>query len=173
MMPTETHTAMKKTSSRKRQRGIALLVTLFALMLLSAIGLAMMYATNTEVMINANFRDKQSAQYGSMSGVQEARDRIQPVNVVAPIVAPTGLPVTTAANVIYIINPKSGETVAPWDTTNSYFATELCRERTLGLSGTAGVPCTTTPTGSAWYSTVNDSQSASAPWNLASPLATK
>src|SRR5260370_4177365 len=105
-----------------------------------------------------------------MSGVQEARDRIQPVNVVAAITAANLLPVTTAANVIYIINPRGGETVAPWDSTNSYFDTELCQEHTLGLSGTAGVPCTTTVSGSSWYSTVNDSSSSSAPWNLTAPI---
>src|SRR5258705_8678489 len=35
----------------------------------------------------------------------------------------------------------------------------------MGLSGTSGVPCTTLPTGSSWYSVVDDSQSSSAPWN--------
>src|SRR5258708_40269591 len=100
---------MKRTSARKRQQGVALLIALFALMLLSAIGLGMMYATNTETLINAHYRDKQRAQYGSMSGAQEARDRIQPVNVVAAITALKQLPLTTDANVVHIINPSSGE----------------------------------------------------------------
>src|SRR5216684_8394937 len=99
-------TTMKRIAKGKREEGIALLVALFALMLLSAVGLGMMYATNTETSINANYRDKQIAQYGSMAGVQEARDRIQPVNVVAPITAPNVLPSLTSKNVFYIINPK-------------------------------------------------------------------
>ena len=42
----------------------------------------------------------------------------------------------------------------------------------LGLTGTPGVPCTSTAAGS-WYTTVDDSQSSSAPWNFTTPLATK
>lgn len=163
---------MKKWTD-KTERGIALIVALFALLLLSAVGLGMMYATNAETYINANFRDKQIAQYASVAGVQEARDRIQPVNTIAPITAPTAVPSTSAANIIYIINPSSGETVAPWDTSNAYFDSELCQENVLGLSGTAGVPCTTIASGSTWYSTVDDSASSNAPWNLTTPTANK
>jgi len=162
-----------KSTRKKKQRGIALVMVLFALMLLSAVGLAMMYATNTETAINANFKDKQVALYASMAGLQEARDRIQPVNVVAPILAPTGLPQNGAPNVIYIINPRNGETVAPWNTSNAYFDTEFCHENVISMTGTVGTPCTTIASGASWYSTVNDSQSANAPWNIASPLAMK
>src|SRR5947209_18267747 len=116
-------------------------------MVLSAVGLGMMYAANTETVINANYRDKQIAQYASVAGLYEARDRIQPVNVVAPITPPNVAPSTSAANVIYIINPRGGETVAPWDTSNPYFDTELCQENTLGLSHTAGVQCAAAPSG--------------------------
>jgi len=61
---------------------MALLSTIFTVLLLTAIGMAMIYASNMDSMINANYRDKQRAQYASVSGVQEARDRIQPVNLV-------------------------------------------------------------------------------------------
>lgn len=165
---------MKTTGSAPAsQRGVALLVALMALLLLSAIGLGMMYSSDTDTVINANYRDKQLAMYASMAGVQEARDRIQPQNTVANIAFPAGLPSASVANVIYIINPKNGETVAPWSTGNAYFDDELCQENVLGLSGTNGVPCTTTASGSTWYSTVNDSQTSSAPWNLGSPLSAK
>ena len=163
---------------RERQRGVALLMALLALLLLSAIGLGMMYSTGTDTVINANYRDKQLAMYASMAGVQEARDRIQPVNTVAAIAVATDtasfdLPSTSAANVVYIINPGSGETVAPWNTGNVYFDTELCQENVLGLSGSNGVPCTASGSGSGWYTTVDNSQSSSAPWNLTSPLQAK
>ena len=58
-MTTERQMKTNKTSRRKRQSGVALLIVLFALMLLSCIGLAMMYATNTETyikMIDYNLR---------------------------------------------------------------------------------------------------------------------
>src|SRR4029077_12462188 len=102
---------MKKCSPRQREHGIALLMTMLALMLLSVIALGMMVSTNTETTITSNFRDKQAATFAAMAGLQEARDRIQPVT--HSIVAPTDAPSLSAANIIYVINPKSGETVAP------------------------------------------------------------
>jgi hypothetical protein len=161
-----------RLATGKDERGMALLSTIFTVLLLTAIGMAMIYASNMDSMINANYRDKQRAQYASVSGVQEARDRIQPVNVVAPITAPLVLPALGAANVIYIVNPRSGDSVEPWDASNPYFDNELCQERVLSLTGTPGVPCTSTAAGS-WYATVDDSQSSSAPWNFTTPLATK
>ena len=156
---------MTRLATGKDERGMALLSTIFTVLLLTAIGMAMIYASNMDSMINANYRDKQRAQYASVSGVQEARDRIQPVNVVAPITAPLVLPALGAANVIYIVNPRSGDSVEPWDASNPYFDNELCQERVLSLTGTPGVPCTSTAAGS-WYATVDDSQSSSAPWNI-------
>src|SRR5690348_12530709 len=165
---------MKTTgSARDSQRGVALMVALMALLLLSAIGLGRMYSSDTDTVINANYRDKELAMYASMAGVQEARDRIQPANTVANIAFPADVPSTSVANDIYIINPKNGETVAPWTTSNKYFDDELCQENVLGLSGTTGVPCTTTASGSTWYTSVDDSQTSSAPWNLSSPLSAK
>src|SRR5215510_3953362 len=103
----------------KRQRGVAMLVVLFSLLLLSVVGLGMMYSTNMETSINGNYRDKQVAFYAALAGLQEARDRIQPAT--ANIVAPTLLPTTLAANVIYIV--ADATKVKPWDPTpgNLYF----------------------------------------------------
>src|SRR5262245_31886356 len=150
-----------------RNRGMALFAVMFALLLISVIGLGMMYSTNTETFINANYKDAQIALYASMAGLQEARDRIQPAT--AHIAAPTALHTLTGGNVIYIINPKGGETVAPWSMSNKYADTELCQEKVLGLSGTFGIPCTTIASGSTWYTVKNNSLSAAAPWNLPNP----
>jgi hypothetical protein len=157
-----------------------MLVALFALLLLSVVGLGMMYSTNLETAINSNYRDKQTALYAAMAGLQEARDRLRPYDPSQPIpagriVPPSALPSLTAGTVIYIINPRSGETVAPWvvstpATPNPYMDTELCQERILGLSGTLGVPCTTLPSGSSWYTVYNDSLSSADFWHSTNPL---
>src|ERR1041384_2495010 len=109
---------MKMQSTHQRERGVAMMVALFALLLLSVVGLGMMYSTNMETSINGNYRDKQTAIYGALAGLQEARDRIRPFDATQAIPAgriipPTALPTTTNGAVIYIINPKNGETVAP------------------------------------------------------------
>jgi hypothetical protein len=162
---------MKPSSERLQERGMAMLVALFTVVLLSVIGFGLMYSTNMETTINANYRDKQLAIYGAMSGVQEARDRLQPA---APkVTVPTDVPTLTNHQVIYIINPSGSETVAPWDSTNPYMDTELCQHGILGLTPTPGIPCTTLPSGSDWYTVVDNTDSAWAPWNLSTPTEMK
>ena len=106
---------MKALSNKSREKGMALLVAMFTLVLLSVIGLGLMYSTNMETIINSNYRDKQVSMYGALSGLQEARDRLQPAAPSMPL--PTDMPTLTNHQVFYIINPKGGETVAPWDLT--------------------------------------------------------
>src|SRR5947208_16531854 len=107
-------------SSRPGEHGIALLLVMFSLLLLTVIGLGMMYSTNMETSINSNYRDKQGAIYAALAGLQEARDRILPAT--HNIVAPTVLPSTLAQNVIYFVYNYG--TVKPWDTHNAYFVTQ-------------------------------------------------
>src|SRR5438552_6153577 len=130
---------MRNPIMERQERGIALLLVLFTMLLLSVIGLGMMYSTNMESSINSNYRDKQTAFYAALAGLQEARDRIQPAT--HNIVAPTQLPSTMAANVIYIVSNLT--TVKPWLTSNRYLDSELCQEKVLSIPvGTPGVPCT-------------------------------
>lgn len=141
-----------KLPKRRSESGIALLVALFALLLLSAIGMGMMFSANSETNINANYREKQIAIYSAMAGAHEAKNRL---TASGDITVPSGLPSASAANVIYIINPAGGETVAPWDYTNKYYDTELCHDTVMGLTGTYGTQCpaasTSFPSGSSWY----------------------
>lgn len=156
---------MNRPSFRTQERGVALLISLFTLVLLSVIGLGLMYSTNMETIINSNYRDKQVAMYGALSGAQEARDRLQPS---APAVTvPTELPTLSNHQVIYIINPKSGETIAPWEEGSLYMDTELCQEGILDLTPTEG-PCTELPDGDDWY-TVIDNSMITGPWSLDVP----
>ena len=95
---------MKALSQKSREKGMALLVAMFTLVLLSVIGLGLMYSTNMETIINSNYRDKQVSMYGALSGIQEARDRLQPAAPSMPL--PTDMPTLTNHQVFYIINPK-------------------------------------------------------------------
>src|SRR2546421_8092933 len=94
---------MNSVISRK-ERGIAMLMVLFSLLLLSVVGLGMMYSTNMETAINGNYRDKQSAFYAALAGLQEARERIRTSGQTYAITPPTLLPSTSGANVIYIVS---------------------------------------------------------------------
>lgn len=166
---------MSKTSHRKNERGVALLMTIFGLLLLTAVVTAMLYSSNSETMISVNYRDKDSATYAAMSGLQEARNRIQPVfgDLALAGKVPVGLPGSASGQVLYIVNPGVGQTVndiAPWSATvngkpNPYFDTELCQENVLGMTGKPGVPCTSVPSGSTWYSVYDNSANATN-WKL-------
>src|SRR5438094_10412363 len=102
---------MRNPIMERQERGIALLLVLFTMLLLSVIGLGMMYSTNMESSINSNYRDKQGSLYAALAGLQEARDRIQPAthNIVAPTSLPGFIATTSAgsAGLIYIVANNS------------------------------------------------------------------
>jgi hypothetical protein len=101
--------------------------------------------SNTETSVSANFRDEQTAFFGSKAGIEEARDRMRSgaTNSLASSLPATALP-GGANGVLYVSNPASGETDTPWlPLGTNYPDTEICQEVTC----TGGVP-----TGS-WYIT--------------------
>jgi hypothetical protein len=158
---------------KKKERGIALLIVIFALLLVTGIALAMMSSSATETQVEKNYRDSQRAYFAALAGIQEARVRLLTENSNA--VAGTALGVVpnggtnkgmpqdgNATGVIYLLNPNSNtQTVAPWDTGNAFYDDELCHEIFPGLTATStdpnsttlNVPCTTTPGSAGWYTT--------------------
>jgi hypothetical protein len=92
----------------RRDSGIALLASLFALTVLSVIGLAIMMAASTEVLININYKASRAGYFAAEAGTEEARYRIGNGAGANAIVPPAN---TTTA--IYIrantsIDPTSG-----------------------------------------------------------------
>src|SRR5205823_14971362 len=117
------------------ERGSALLIALFALLLVSAIGFGMLYSSTTETNVNANFRDSQRAYFAARAGLEEARQRLLPTSTSpAAIAVPAGAPTTSAANIIYLTNPTGSESIDPTSSTSNYFDNELCHETFAGLS---------------------------------------
>ncbi len=139
----------KKKSSQ--ERGVAMFMAVFALMLLTAIAAGFVFMANTETSINANYRTSQQAYFAAKAGLEEARARISSVGDIVP---PAVMPNTTTGEVRYIINATGSETVEPWTTTNPYFDNSLCKANyvAFGLTNTAGVACAATaPSGTTWY----------------------
>src|ERR1700687_2420814 len=100
-----------KTIRRKRsENGVALLIALFALLLISAVGLALVAASGSETTLAGNYRNSSSAFYASMAGVEEGRGRLLPSNpnYFGAFAAPPG---TTLAlgQARYVLNPAPGE----------------------------------------------------------------
>src|ERR1700730_1504618 len=134
---------MRMATRRHGELGVALLLALFALVVVTSIGLGMMFLTDTETSVNSNFRDEQTAFYAAKAGLEEARDRMRTTatdSISANL--PTALP-GAAGGVLYVVNPANSETVAPWLATNKYWDDEICKE--VSCSG-GQVPPTT-----GWY----------------------
>src|SRR5882762_1550428 len=132
------------------ERGIALIVALLMLMLISAALMGMIMMSNTETNVSANFRDEQTAFFASKAGIEEVRDRLRSgaTNTLSASM-PTTLP-GGANGVLYITNPASGDTVTPWlplGAVSTYPDDEICKEVTC----VSGVPAGT------WYTSASAS----------------
>src|SRR3989442_13786084 len=90
--------------NRNKERGMALLIALLALLLISAVGLGMMYMSTTESSINGNYKDTQTSFFAMRAGLEEMRDRMRS-NSVAPIALPAAMP-GAANSIVSIANPS-------------------------------------------------------------------
>jgi hypothetical protein len=138
--------------TRTSEKGIALLTALFALLLLSAIAVGMVYMANSETDVNKNYRDAQVTTWAARAGLEEVRARLNPANGDLLAVAPTKiLPGQDTSGgqygVVYVVNPGSGETdasIAPWVSGNTYFDQSLCNwwGNSYDTSFSQGMACT-------------------------------
>ncbi len=140
----------QKRNFKNRQRGVALVAAMIALLLISAITAGMIILANTETNTSSNFRDEQRAFFSVKGGIEEVRDRLRQTatNTLRPgTIMPTTLP-GTANSVLYVLNPLNGQTVAPWGNNPANFADdEICKENTT-VTCSSGLP-----SGSGWYTT--------------------
>src|SRR5579872_3469461 len=106
------------------EEGVALLLSLLVLVLISALAAALLFMAANESSIVSNQRSEATAWDAARAGLEEARGRISAgdTNYLG-----TNLPANTS-HVLYILNPASGETVAPTDASNAYFDSEYQTE---------------------------------------------
>ncbi|MFY9585484.1 MAG: pilus assembly PilX N-terminal domain-containing protein [Candidatus Acidiferrales bacterium] len=100
-MKTPRHSRRKQSES-----GIALLIAIFALMLISAVAISLIVASGSESSLAGNYRSSTSAYYAAFAGLEEGRGRLVPSNP-NPINLPT--PYVPVGTVQYIVNPAPGE----------------------------------------------------------------
>src|SRR5437764_9875288 len=130
-----------KTNKRDSERGVALLMVLMIVILLTAIGAALIFMSNVESTVNLNYRAEQQAYYAARAGVEEVRDRMKlgppfqagadPVYANVPTVVPGG----GASGVLYVINQGTDPTVIqPWlaNANNPYMDDEICHDYSFG-----------------------------------------
>jgi hypothetical protein len=120
----------KKCKARRGpERGIALLIAIFVLLLISVVAIALLVSSGTETALGANYRASSTVYYAALAGLEEARGRLLPKNpnyFGAAIVSPTTQ--FPLGQTLYVINRLSSDNVVPWDPTNQYYDNEYGSE---------------------------------------------
>lgn len=103
---------------KRNEAGIATLIAIFILLLISAVGLALVASSTSETSLAANYRGSTSAYYAGLAGLEEARGRMvgSNPNTFAAGFIPSPMAV---GQVRYILNPVPGEVVAPTNLTSA------------------------------------------------------
>jgi Tfp pilus assembly protein PilX len=141
----------RKSHDKNSESGIALLIALLTLLLVSAIAFGLIAMSNTETRISANFRDEQTAFFAARAGTEEIRDRLR---VAATNSLNGSLPTAVPGNtngILYVTNPIAADVVAPWTPGSTYADREICNEVTCASGVPAGTPWYTTTSASASY----------------------
>jgi hypothetical protein len=61
---------------RRKENGIALLISIFVLLLISVVAIAMIVASSTETSLAGNYRSSTNVYYAALAGLEEARGRL-------------------------------------------------------------------------------------------------
>lgn len=123
---------MSKIRNRRRESGIALLIAIFILLLISVVAIALIISSGTESALAGNYRSSTGVYYAAVAGLEEVRARLRPSdpnsfkNTTSNFIPPSGTPIAVCAP-IYVINP-GGVTVVPWDPTNPFYDIEFGQE---------------------------------------------
>ena len=71
---------LRKNRRKSSETGVALLIALITLLLISGVAVAMIVASGSEGKLNGNYRSSSSSYYAAMAGIEEARGRLLPTN---------------------------------------------------------------------------------------------
>src|SRR6266850_4486073 len=61
---------------RRREAGIALLISIFVLLLISVVAIALIVSSGTESALAGNYRSSTGVYYAALAGLEEARGRL-------------------------------------------------------------------------------------------------
>jgi len=125
--------ARSQIREKQREEGVALLISIFILLLISVVAIALIVSSGTESALAGNYRSSTGVYYAALAGLEEARSRLQPKDpnyfgTTSPGFLPSpGTPLAVGSPV-YVINPLPAEVVAPWDPTSTYPDTQYNQE---------------------------------------------
>jgi len=102
---------------RRREAGIALLISIFVLLLISVVAIALIVSSGTESALAGNYRSSTGVYYAALSGLEEARGRLLARNPDSfkstdPAFLPTPGTPLAIGSVAYVLNPGPTELMA-------------------------------------------------------------
>jgi hypothetical protein len=148
--------------NRRSEAGVALLISIFILLLISVVAIALIVASGTESSLAGNYRSATGVYYAALAGLEEARGRLSPKNANSfANTAPANFQLSPLpiGYVDYVLNP--GPTEAAANILTTYPDTEYNSEFGPGKLASA----TVTTTLSMW-----DSNPLKTSLNLPGPL---
>jgi Tfp pilus assembly protein PilX len=111
----------RKLEKKRPEAGAALLIAIFALLLISVVAIALVVSQGTDSALTGNYRTSTSAYYAGLAGLEEGRGRLLMKNAdylnktgsFPSLFTAAGAPTFGLKNALYILNPAAGETVNP------------------------------------------------------------
>lgn len=130
--PTSAHEAAGTRNAPRAEAGIALLIALLVIVLLSAFAFSMVALTTSQLQLGKTIQTQTQVYYAALAGLEEARGRLEPA---APD-ALSGNSLPTAVNqVAYLVNGAMQDPVQPTNPASPYYDIEYAREFSGGLTG--------------------------------------
>lgn len=121
---------------RRGQGGIALLIAMVIIVMLSGLALSIVLLTASQIRLGQTVQGQGGAYYAAMAGLEEARGRM---NGSAPDTIAASAP-TTLQQVLYIVNPTSSDPVQPTNPASPYYDFEYAQEFSGGLGAATVLP---------------------------------
>src|SRR5882724_1399296 len=147
---------------KQPESGVALLIAIFVLMLISVIAISLIVASGSESTLAGNYRSSSAAYLAGTAGLEEARGRLLQKNADYLNKAPNNTPATNfipttgplaIGQVRYILNPAQGEALATLLATypDNEYATEFGAAPVAANVKTIASVSTVTSGGTTYY----------------------
>jgi len=105
---------LNRVRKPQKEKGIALLISIFILLLISVVAIALIVSSGTETALAGNYRSATGVYYAGQAGLEEVRGRLYPKNPssfqnTAPGFLPSPGVTLAVGSVAYVLNPSPTE----------------------------------------------------------------
>ena len=121
---------------QSKARGIAFLLAMVIILILSGLALSMVLLTDTQVRLGQTAQAQGRVFYSALAGLEETRGRM---SISAPDTVALSMP-NSISQVLYLVNSTPGDPVQPTNPTSPYYDTEYSSEFPGGFASASILP---------------------------------